>query len=190
MKKIFILAVLLAVIIQSDHLNAAERTTQIEKLKSHKTFRKYLKNSIWALDWAALPLIATCSERTLIGITKSTITVVVAHYLMTAIRYGHSYLACYYFRQLYDKHVDQDNNLISGFDPSAHRYPYALNDREFIKYGFACGFSTTELVRLANKCARTEISRQLSDGKYFADLVAEPVVEIALEKSVTEQIID
>lgn len=84
---------------------------------------------------------------------------------------GNTYLAQYYFHKLYNKRVDGYGNLVSPFAQGAEWYGLALGDQQFILFGRAAGFSTQELIRMANKCGRTEVTARLGHGEQVAHSV-------------------
>ncbi len=172
-KKIIFTALLMASITGS--ANAWEnrhRDEAIESLADQTAFRKGLKYWLEYASWSILP--ATGIGAYLMESDRKT----GAGYGLAAgacfyafihlLRSGHKYFVQKAFRKLYNKRVDAYGNLVSDFHPQAHTLPFALDDRQFILFGFASGYTTDELIRLANKCGRTEVARQINHGEYFA----------------------
>lgn len=176
MKKILLIIALLASSAAITTLEAQRNDEARDLLLHHISVRKTAKTVLeydWVLPMAGLSTAITVGHKNDRFPTAFRVGIswLIVHGLIKALRGGHSYVARYYFLQMYDQHVTPAGDLLSAFSPAARNYPYALDDREFIKYGFACGFDVKELVHLANKCARTEVARQLSHGEQFAETV-------------------
>ncbi|NBP01056.1 MAG: hypothetical protein EBU90_13155 [Proteobacteria bacterium] len=164
MKNSIILFTLLAS--TTDYTFAAYNTRDaaVERLTSHTGFRKSLKNGIFYTALLTVPVVIGATSLAQEKVTAFFVSITgcgILYGLLSAIRSGHVYVARFYFRKLYNKRIDYNNNLVKAFTVGAEYLPYALNDQEFIQYGLAAGFSLSELAHLARKSGRVQLADQL-----------------------------
>lgn len=165
MKKFILSFALLAMTTEYTFAAYNTRDAAVERLTWHTGFRKKLKNGMFYTAALAVPV--TLGATTLANTDKvstffsSIISCGILYGLLSALRSSHYYIARYYFKALYNKRIDYHNNLVKAFTVGAEYLPYALNDQEFIQYGFAAGFSLTELEKLARKSGRIQLAHQL-----------------------------
>lgn len=141
------------------------RDTAVERLLNHTGFRKSLKNWMFYTAAFTTPLVlgaTTLAEEKVTAFFVSITGCGILYGLLSALRSGHYYVARYYFRAVYNKRIDYNNNLVKAFTVGAEYLPYALNDQDFVQYGLAAGFSITELANLARKAGRIELAHQLA----------------------------
>lgn len=154
MKKLLLAGIFVSALTQFSVTQTTERDMAVEYLAAQTAARKGLKNAMWWAQVAAIPTL---------GITLITI-----YPLLWAIRQGYTLSAQYYFRKLYNKKVDYYGNLISPFHAGTEGLCYALTDEQFILFGFAAGFTTTELVHLANKAGRYTVSAKIGHNQQMS----------------------
>lgn len=166
MKKLILFFTLLASNMQLTSAAYNTRDTAVEQLAWHTRLRKRLKDRMFNATILSVPCViaatALAKDNNKVGAFFGSLTLCTIFYgMLAAIRSGHYYIARYYFRAVYNKRIDYNNNLVKAFTVGAEYLPYALNDQEFIQYGLAAGFSITELANLARKSGRLELANQL-----------------------------
>ncbi len=91
----------------------------------------------------------------------------VFHMLMWSIKMGHTVLAQWQFKRLYNKRVNTRGSLINSLSAEAYNLPFALDNEQFIAFGQKSGFSTDELIELARNAGRMDIALQLANHSYL-----------------------
>lgn len=89
------------------------------------------------------------------------------HMLMWSIKTGHTMLAQWQFKRLYNKRVNVRGSLINNLSAEAYNLPFALDNEQFIAFGQKSGFSTDELIELARNAGRIDIALQLAHHSYL-----------------------
>jgi hypothetical protein len=178
MNKKMIISGLLIASIAGNACAWSERDERIEQLAGQTGFRKGLKYWIDYSGWAIIPAaiagaaLSKNDKAVLAGAVSAFLVSACFHGFIRALRAGHKHIVRRSFRSLYNKRVDGRGNVVSDFHSGAERLPFALDDRQFILFGFASGFTVDELIHLANKCGRTEVARQINHGQHFAHTTA------------------
>lgn len=176
MKKNMIFTVLFASLATQNGFALENQAVALERLASHTAFRKTLK--VWSnVTQAFIPVITFLSVLSAKNkVEAGTYTLLASgsvYLLINALREGHKHLVQSLFRKLYNKRVTPYGGLVSPFDVNAGDLPFALSDQQFVLFGFASGYTALELVRLANKCGRTQLASQIHAGEYFAQTTGE-----------------
>lgn len=175
MEKAFLLFSLLLLATVQHVTSYSEVKERIEQLKACTAARKRSKLLLQWEKWTFIPVGfivgALTQDNKGVGFCAGAGTIGLIYCITAAIRAGQTYLAQYYFHKLYNKRVDAYGNSVSPFSPEARYYQYALDDLQFISFGRAAGYSTQELIRLANKHGRTEVAARLAHGEQFAHTV-------------------
>ncbi|MFS8506556.1 MAG: hypothetical protein LVQ75_00230 [Candidatus Babeliales bacterium] len=164
MKKFILSFALLAMTTEYTFAAYNTRDAAVENLTAHTGFRKSLKNGVFYTVLLTVPVVIGVTSLAQEKVTAFFVSITgcgILYGLLSAIRSGHIYVARFYFRKLYNKRIDHNNNLVKAFTVGAEYLPYALNDQEFIQYGLAAGFSLAELEKLARKSGRIQLAHQL-----------------------------
>ncbi len=164
MKKFILSFALLAMTTEYTFAAYNTRDAAVENLTAHTGFRKSLKNGVFYTVLLTVPVVLGATTLAQEKVTAFFVSITgcgILYGLLSAIRSGHIYVARFYFRKLYNKRIDHNNNLVKAFTVGAEYLPYALNDQEFIQYGLAAGFSFAELEKLARKSGRIQLAHQL-----------------------------
>lgn len=91
-------------------------------------------------------------------------------YLLTcAYKMGHTVLAQWYFKRLYNKRVNYSGELVKNLSAQAFHLPFALDDGQFIDFGYRSGFTTNDLINLAQKAGRIDLALRLKQGQLMAE---------------------
>lgn len=114
----------------------------------------------------AITSVVAFSERVTLETAVKTGCVAYGIYCLTwAYKMGHTFLAQWHFKRLYNKRINYSGELVKNLSAEGSHLPFALDDGQFIDFGYRSGFSTNELIFLAQKAGRIDLALRLKQGQ-------------------------